>query len=166
MSACNWLQPEEQAKRDARIRALTRAGYSTREIAAAVGVHERTVSRARVRTGVAQPANRPFTADDMRTAGSLLDDGASLSEVARTIGRDPITIRKYFPGCGWQRGSGIEYRRMIAALNAIPPNIVTLKRQIPAAELWPGHRNIALRNMYAAFHAIPDVNAIPDEVAS
>lgn len=142
--------------RDQRIAKLTEDGLTAEAIAAELGVTARTVQRARVRRGVAKPAARRMTAEDLRRARELLDDGASLGEVSRTIGRDLHTIGKHFPGCGWPRGSGIELRRMMAALEAIPPNVVTLCK----AYHDPGQVSIAgnpLGRMYAALNAIPEV---------
>lgn len=144
------------AVRDERIIELTRDGWKAHEIAVELGITARTVQRARARAGIARPAGRPMTADDLRIAAALLNDGASFGEVGRTLGRDLMTIRKYFPGRGWPRGSGIEQRRMMAALDAIPNNIVSLRKSYRD----PGAVSVVdqpLRRMYAAFHAIPEV---------
>lgn len=151
------LPPEEAAARDARIAELTLAGYSAAEIATQIGITARTVVRARSRTGASRPCNHNnyMTPAEMARAEALLDDGASLSEVARTLGRSTVTLSKWFPGRGWPRGSGVELRRMMAALDAIPDNIVTLRRRFrdPACiTVVP-----QLRRMSIAFNAIPAV---------
>jgi IS30 family transposase len=117
------LSPEETRLRDKRIAELTREGYSGTQIARRVGVTHRTVQRARVRTGVAQPfCGIPLTPEEIRLAESLLDDGASYCEVGRTLGRSMETIRRRFRGRSmWAPGSGVEYRKLMVALNAIVP---------------------------------------------
>lgn len=49
----------------------------------------------------------------------MLDDGASFSEVARTLHRHKGTICKHFPGRGWAPGSGAQYRRLKAQLDRL-----------------------------------------------
>jgi transposase len=115
-----WTQ--EIIERNERIAALTRARWSAAQIAAELGVTTRTVQRARGRRGVARPATRPMNEIEMRRAAAMLDDGASYGEVARTLGRSLITIRRWFPGRScWPVGSGREYRQYMAALDAITP---------------------------------------------
>jgi IS30 family transposase len=118
----NELPPEETALRDQRIAQLTLAGKSARQVAEEVGVTKRTVQRARMRTGVAKPPRQPLAGDEIRCAETLLDDGASYTEVARTLGRHPETIARNFPGRStWN--NGVEYRKFMAALDAIVPPI-------------------------------------------
>jgi hypothetical protein len=42
----------------------------------------------------------------------LLRDGASYTEVARTVGVDRKQVSKKFPGYGWTKQQGIEFREM------------------------------------------------------
>lgn len=114
---------EENAERDDRIARLTRGGYTAPQIAAIVGVTERTVQRVRGRRGVAKPfCGNPLTADEIRRAADMLDDGASYGEVARTLGRNVATLRKHLRGRSiWRPGSGAEFRRYIEQLDAIVP---------------------------------------------
>lgn len=124
-----WCPPPPIVHRhDERIVELTRAGWTAQQIADALRITSRTVARARVRRGVAKPPTPPLTDDEIQRAELLLDDGASCAEVARTLGRCPGAIRKRFPGRGGKPGAGVEWRRMMAALDAIPPNVVTLRR--------------------------------------
>jgi DNA-binding CsgD family transcriptional regulator len=122
MSRAGWLsQQAAMAKRDAVIARLTLAGRTAAEISAELGISERTVQRARGRAGVAQPFNGiPMSDSEVQQAAALLDDGASYAEVGRTLGRSHGTIRRQLPARSvWKPGSGIEYRRLIAGLEAI-----------------------------------------------
>jgi hypothetical protein len=38
-----------------------------------------------------------------------LEDGWSQLEIHRTLGVAPVTIRKYFPGSGWDRKQSAEF---------------------------------------------------------
>lgn len=114
---------QEIAERDDRIARLTVAGYTAPQIAAIVGVTERTVQRVRGRRGVAKPfCGNPLTADEIRRAADMLDDGASYGEVSRTLGRCRDVIRRRLPCRSiWKPGSGAEIRAYRAALNALVP---------------------------------------------
>ena len=86
---------------DERVEQLTLRGLSLTRIAEIMGCSERAVSRARKRIGVAQPIPRWMTAEEIALAERMLDDGASLTEVARTLDRHPTALWKRFPGRGW-----------------------------------------------------------------
>lgn len=90
------------AARRARVVTLTRQGASISEIAVTLGITSRSVCRIRSELGanVGRP-QAPLTETELRTAATLLDEGCPYSEVARTIGRAPRSIRRYFPGRGW-----------------------------------------------------------------
>lgn len=106
--------------RDEAIVRLTQAGMSGPAVAAKFGVTVRTVQRARSRAGVCKPPRPPFTAEEIRLAESLLDDGASYGEVARTLGRHIKQVIRRFPGRSiWKHGRGIEIARMFAELEAL-----------------------------------------------
>lgn len=95
------------AARRERVVELTRQGHSASQIAAFLHVSKRSVQRIRTEMGVAQPQHGPaMTEDELRTAAELINDGCSYSEVARTLGRNPHTIRRHFPGQGWSVGEG------------------------------------------------------------
>src|SRR5690606_9276142 len=84
---------------------LTRAGVSAPQIATRLGCTTRTVTRVRAELGLTQsmPANacRPISAARLARAQELLDDGASFTEVGRTLGVSFGTLRKHFPGRQW-----------------------------------------------------------------
>lgn len=97
------ISPQATVERYRRIAELTRQGMTARQIAEALGCTMRTVCRARARTGVSRPAAPLYPDEVWVMAESLLKDGASLMEVARTIGCDHRTVTKRFPGYLWDR---------------------------------------------------------------
>lgn len=104
---------------DEPVRLLTLAGRNSAQIAVQLGITQRTVQRARNRTGVARPKNPLMTEGELLRAKELLKDGAPYTEVARTLGRSADTISDHFPGYGWGRASGAAFRHMMTALDDI-----------------------------------------------
>ena len=43
---------------------------------------------------------------------AMVEDGASLNEIMRTLGSDHRTIKKYFPDAGWTKEQGMERKRL------------------------------------------------------
>lgn len=86
-----------QPHADERIAELTRQGLSARQIADRVGMTTRTVCRARRRMGLSKPIAPRMSPAELTLAQSLLDDGASIEETARTLGRAHATITHHFP---------------------------------------------------------------------
>ena len=84
------------AERTRRVAEFTRQGLSAPAIANILGVSTRSVQRARQRGGVSQGAPVPFSEDEERLAQALLDDGASMGEVARTLGRSRTPLLRRF----------------------------------------------------------------------
>lgn len=107
------------AERRAEIVRLTKAGHSAAEIAKRLGVTTRTVHRQRRTGGCAKPMPNWMTDDEIRRAEALLDDGASYSEVARTLGRTAQSIGERFPGRGYSKAQANEMRRLKAQLEAL-----------------------------------------------
>lgn len=97
---------EKVVERRERVVELTRLGHSASEISVRLGITKRQVARIRTAEGIAQAKAAPLTADEIRIAAELLDDGCSYSEVARTVGRSPRAISGHFPGRGWPVGEG------------------------------------------------------------
>ena len=80
---------------------MTARRVSLAETAARFGCSERQVSVIRSQHGVARPARRPITTEELTRAEELLKDGCSYSEVARTLDRSTGVLRKHLPGYGW-----------------------------------------------------------------
>lgn len=99
---------------------LDSEGRSAREIALILGVTQRTVTRMRARAGrLKRPATVPRPQEDRDLARMLLDEGCHIAEVARTVGVEWPTIRRWFPDAAVmsRRESGVlaaasrKYRR-------------------------------------------------------
>lgn len=95
------LTLEDVRERDKRILELTQRNVPIRLIAEQLGIHERSVMRARNRMNMAKPSPRRFTAEEIAQVESMLADGCSIAEVARTIGRHPATVWNRWPHRGW-----------------------------------------------------------------
>jgi len=80
---------------------LTRQGWSAQQIADELNVTTRTVVRSRKRSGILGSPPQWMTDEELAIAERMLDDGASLTEVARTLDRHPTSIWKRFRGRGW-----------------------------------------------------------------
>lgn len=105
-----------ESRRSAVVR-LTREGMSASQIAAQLGICERTVQRYRRVAGISQGASGvPMTAEELELARRLIEDGCSRCEVARTVGRHANTIARYFPESGWTREQVNEYTALLRRL--------------------------------------------------
>ena len=102
-----------------RVMELTRDGRSARDIAEILGITERSVLRHRRAAGLSREPGTPMTADELRRAEALLNDGCSLQEVARTLGRSARTIKRRFPGRAWTRAQIDEHLSMIRRFKAL-----------------------------------------------
>jgi DNA-binding CsgD family transcriptional regulator len=109
-----WTR-EATRERKRRVVELTRQGLSAQVIADMLGVNERTVVRDRVDEGVAQLwcGRNAMTAEELERAEELLDDGCSMAEVARTLGRHDMTLRHHFPGRSWDPQQTAEYATLM-----------------------------------------------------
>ncbi|WP_153001340.1 helix-turn-helix domain-containing protein [Microbacterium testaceum] len=77
---------------------LDNAGWSARRIAEDLDINPRTVSRWRVISGrVKRVVRGTLPASDHDRVRELVEDGASISEAARTVGVDPSTAYRWFP---------------------------------------------------------------------
>lgn len=92
---------------------LTREGMTAPEIGERLNIAERTVNRDRVKMGVGQPMIRSWTDEEQARAETLLADGASLNEVARTLGRHRDTIGDRFRGRGWTAEQTGQYNKLL-----------------------------------------------------
>ena len=93
------MRPAEEtnARRD-RVTQLTRQGHTAKHIAALLGITPRTVTRDRAARGITQPTPSRVTEDEFARAYTMLEDGASYEEVARTLRRSHTAFRHRFPG--------------------------------------------------------------------
>ena len=96
---------ELREDRQRRIEALSRAGYTVKQISAELGVCTYTVVAARKRAGIGYASPRRFKPHDLVRIAALLADGCSYAEVARTTGFRRQSIAKKFPGRGWDMGT-------------------------------------------------------------
>jgi len=85
-------------ERNHRIAELVRQGLSNAQVAEAVGVSDRTVTRARKRMGIEGRQCRRATENEKSKALEMLEDGANYKEVGRTLGRSGSQIKTWFPG--------------------------------------------------------------------
>lgn len=102
-----------------RVRELTRAGWSARRIADELGCVPDTVHRIRVRLGIAQPRPPRYTDEEWKTVERLLDEGASLTEAARSIGRSEFHVQHVFRGRGWTPRQAVEYRHLLRRMDGL-----------------------------------------------
>lgn len=100
---------------------LTQAGYSLAQIAVRLGITERTVQRHRKAAGLTQPIAPPMSQHEIAIARELLEDGASYSEVRRSIGRCVETLQRHLPGYGWNQTMAAEYRHLRERLDELRP---------------------------------------------
>lgn len=107
------LDSDSVEKRRERVVEMTRAGMSAADIAAELKVTERTVTRMRRVTGIAQPPAVPFTPEELARAEQLLLDGTSIDEAARSIGRPSSGgIRRHFGQYAWTQQQTTEFANL------------------------------------------------------
>lgn len=123
----SYNDPDLFAQRREQIVALTRRGWTARQIANRLGISMRTVVRHRVAAGIGRPGPREFTARETLRAIELLDDGASYAEVARTLGRGQKAVMNNAPGYPlWDKRKAAEAASLARAMRH-------LERQPPVA---------------------------------
>ena len=86
------------------IQRMVDAGYSAHHIALEHGVHYAQVVRLFPETRTPEyraKLTTHVTFTDLERIRLLVDDDVSLSEITRTTGVRPETIKKYFPHAGW-----------------------------------------------------------------
>lgn len=121
-----WLTADEHEVRNQLVEEWTRRGESAALIASRLGCTPRTVVRIRAALGIAKPAPHSswMTPDEVERARALLDDGASCTEVARTLGRDSTTILKRFPQYRWTKTEAAQLGALMSAaarMGLLPP---------------------------------------------
>lgn len=102
------LPTEERIRR---VGELTRQGMSLAQIADILKITTRTVIRDRDKAGVKSPPPQHLADEEIATVERLLDDGASLTEAARSIGRreNALHNNKRFRGRGWTKEQVAEH---------------------------------------------------------
>lgn len=90
----------------------TDRGQSAAAIAAGLGVSTRTVERHQLGLKLREKANRTTPTGWRDHAERLLDDGASVTEAARTVGVAPRTVCAAFPGRAWTNAQALEHARI------------------------------------------------------
>lgn len=104
------MTPFEIEQREERIIACFREGWGNRRIAEHFNVTDRTVTRWRTQHDARKWTNRPHPPSERRRAEELLNEGASFSEAARTVGVSAKTIYRWFPERhAWTREQVAEY---------------------------------------------------------
>lgn len=102
------------AERRRRVAELTRTGMTLRQVAKAVGVTRRTVSRDRVALGITKPPPPPWTQAEDDRALQLLADGCSLRDVSDTLDRNYEAVCYRFRHLGWTNAQTGAYNAMRA----------------------------------------------------
>lgn len=64
-------------------------------------------------------AKRPPSPERLAHAARLLEDGASQTEVQRTIGIHRATLRKYFPGKAWTYRQAGAFRQLTRKMQGL-----------------------------------------------
>lgn len=79
---------------------LARQGLSDKQIAERLGIHRNTATKKRARAGVRRPRT-VVTLEQEQTIRLLADDGASVNEIARTVGLSWPAVAVRVPGAVW-----------------------------------------------------------------
>lgn len=99
---------------------LHHEGLSAPELARRFGVSARHVTRLRKELGLSQPSphgSRRVDAAWLAAAAQMLDDGASVREVAVTLGSTEATVNRHFPGRCWDPSTVGRHARSIRTAN-------------------------------------------------
>ncbi|QGZ16925.1 helix-turn-helix DNA-binding domain protein [Arthrobacter phage LittleTokyo] len=94
-------------------------GTTVREAAEILGVSQRTVNRLRVRLGIAQGSCRRPTPEQLEHARQLLEDGASMTDAARSAGVEFQTLKRRWPDKVWTASQVGQYARQLDHLKRI-----------------------------------------------
>lgn len=99
---------------------LHHEGLSLPQLADRFNVTTRTASRLRQELGLARPSPHSSRRMDEAwrvQAGRMLDDGMPVSEVAKTLGCNEVTVARHFPGRGWDRSTIGRYAKAVKTAN-------------------------------------------------
>lgn len=104
-----------------RFEELNRQNHSTTELAGILGVTPRTIQRWRRDLGTSRPqppfSMMPATPERLAEAKALLDDGAPIREVERSLHMSRGTVKRHFPGVGWSQSEGAQFARFCQRMN-------------------------------------------------
>lgn len=108
---------EAVAERREQVRRLTLFGYSAREIAQELGIDRINVIRHRKALGIAMTPAKHLTDEQVEQARLLIEDGASIAEVARTVGCSHWAIKHRWPDAAWTHEQRTDLVGMLARLD-------------------------------------------------
>jgi hypothetical protein len=108
-----WWKERDRGEVLQAVRRMTEANRSARVIAEQLKISPNTVLRMRQELGISGRRNRPWEQYEIEKAAMLFEDGCSLSEVARTVGRSVSSVRLKFPGQCWTQDQTNDYNRSL-----------------------------------------------------
>lgn len=94
-------------------------GTTTRQAAEQLGVSVRTINRLRRRLGIATGTCRMPTPEQLEYARQLLEDGASMTDAARSSGVEFQTLKRRWPDKVWTPSQVGQYARQSAHLKRL-----------------------------------------------
>ena len=104
---------------DERVLELSRQGATARQISEVMGCHRDSIARVRRRNGVTTPPAPPLTTEEIERARLVIEDGGSLTEAARTIGRSRQALTKHFPDAAWTPSQIGQHRALMQKLGGV-----------------------------------------------
>lgn len=106
-----------------RIAELHEQGLEPREIAERAGCSVRSVQRWRSANGLTRPvspfSSRRISSERLALAAEMIADGASHSEIWKTLRITRATLQRHFPGTAWDRQQAAEATAMSRKLRAL-----------------------------------------------
>lgn len=97
---------------------MTRQNFSIRQISEELGITRRSVERHRAALGITNPPAVPYGAEEHARILEMLEDGVSIPEIGRTVGRSRHSLWKRYKGLS-RAGSGcdsIQLRKQLGLL--------------------------------------------------
>ena len=95
------------------LREYDRAGYTISDQAYFLDVSTRTVQRLWARLGLQAPVVGYYGPEVKAEAETMLDEGCSFAETARSLGVAESTVQRWFPGRGWTQKQTAEHRGLL-----------------------------------------------------